>query len=432
MRGAVGLLKSAADCHVAANQLVRGDTRSAIRSSTTSTLTRLAGIALISASSFGIVATASAKDAEPNGAPTVLEQPTPEADKAARELFAKMRGILQRAANARSQIDEQDTGSITDTFRQTLGIDAATRADRLLAEAFDVISDAPVTEMREEIQRHRDNIDALEDERIALAEKEIIEGELADGGKLAAEIAKVEGRIDQQKQQIDEVRGRFQEAMNKAGVELSETDADLLLESVTGGDLVAFALAHEAAKRVSEQLRRLVDDSGENLAAARRYYAMHTALIAALIEAYDGFLAAVDEEYLPKLETLIAELRATNEETEQLLRGNPTESQRNILKGNRAAQRTAMEAASAYRDHLERQRSTIAKARAKARGDLAVADNTLRTVDASYQLKILLDNSALNFDALRGMSAPELNRVFENEELKREFQAITEKLGPSS
>lgn len=376
-----------------------------------------------------------AQDA-PAGSTAPLPGTTPfsaENDKAAGDLFAKLRGILERAARARANTTTEEDGSLTESVRRTLGIDAASRADRLLAEAFDVISDAPVNDMKADIQRHRDNIAALEDERIALAEREVIDGNTGLGSaELAQEIDKVERRIVEQQARIEDVRSAFREAMKSSGIKLSDTDADLLLESVTGNDLVAFAMAHDAAKRVSEQLRRLVDDSGENLAAARRYYAMHTALIAALIEAYDGFIDAVDGDYLPKLETLIAELQATQTETDLLLRGNPTDSQRNILKGNAAAQDTAMQAAGAYRDHLERQRSTIARARAKARGDLAVADNTLRTVDASYQLKVLLDSTALNFDALREMTAPELNRVFENEELKREFQAITDKLGPGS
>ena len=353
------------------------------------------------------------------------------ADRAAQELFAKMRSILDRAASARAQEGETD-GSIVETFRERLGLDAASRADRLLGEAFGVISEAPVNEMRDNIARHRDNIAELQDERMRLAEREIIEGGTARGADIRAEMAQVEEQIARQEQAISGIREDFQASMAETGVELSDSEAEVLLDSVTGNDLVAFAAAHDAARKLSEQLRRLVDDSGENLNAARRYYAMHTALIAALVDAYDGFIASVDGNYLPKLEGLMQELVETREETRALLRKNPSDAQRRILEGNLEAQDTALEAASAYQDHLERQRATIAKARSQARGDLEVADNTLRTVEASYQLKILIDSTSLDFDALNSIDPSILNRIFENEELRREFQAITDRLGPGS
>ncbi|MEO0718341.1 MAG: hypothetical protein AAFZ06_05645, partial [Pseudomonadota bacterium] len=85
-----------------------------------------------------------------------------------------------------------------------------------------------------------------------------------------------------------------------------------------------------------------------------------------------------------------------------------------------------------YREYLMGQRQQVAEARERTVKELRVADNTLRTVNASFQLRQVMENAASSFEALQSLESPGFDRVFRNEELRREFQELTEKLAPGS
>ena len=73
-------------------------------------------------------------------------------------------------------------------------------------------------------------------------------------------------------------------------------------------------------------------------------------------------------------------------------------------------------------------REQIAKARQRATHDLKIADNTFETVQASFELNNLMRDGAASFEALQKLEAPTFEQIFRNEELRREFEALTRKL----
>jgi hypothetical protein len=78
-------------------------------------------------------------------------------------------------------------------------------------------------------------------------------------------------------------------------------------------------------------------------------------------------------------------------------------------------------------------RGSHARARARAIHDLRIADNTFETVEASFQLRVLMRESATSFEAIQKLEAPTFEQIFRNEELRREFESLTRKLdAPSS
>ena len=65
--------------------------------------------------------------------------------------------------------------------------------------------------------------------------------------------------------------------------------------------------------------------------------------------------------------------------------------------------------------------------------DLRIADNTYETVEASFQLKNLMRDSAASFEAIQKLEAPTFDQIFKNEELRQEFENLTRRLdAPSS
>lgn len=372
-------------------------------------------------------------------APAARTQADPLAeDPAMRKLLGELREVLERAADARRRSAESGSQIV----RRQFGLDSQSRARELLGSAFGLVSELPVVETQEEIARRRGNVEAMREEIARLRERRIAAPEdagvmgslgLSDDRKtIDAAILELQRRIGENEAAVAEAKERFRSAMAAAGVGLDPAEVDLLLDSVSGGDLTRIAAAYQAARGVSAQLKALLDESGEDLTQARRYYGMHAAVIALLAEAQTQFTDKVDQTYLPRLDEIEKTLRDARADSLRLLQGEATPEQKRALEGNLESQRIALEAAALYRRHLTGQRDEIAAERDKTLQELRVADNTLRTVDASFQLRRLMENADLSFEALRSMKSPGLERVFQNEELRREFEALTRKLSPGS
>ncbi len=360
-------------------------------------------------------------------------------------LFGTIRDILEDAAQAR--LDARTESGVGTILSRPLGLDAQSRAERLLADAFSVVSDAPVTEIRQEITNRRKTIGTLNDRLSRLREDRLSAPEKVQGltgtitstiglsstrADIDAEIEDIQSRIAGNENAILEAKDRFRAAMTQTGVQITAEEADLLLDSVTGNDLIRMSAAYQAARGVSRQLMTLMDQSGEDLKQAKRYYAMHTALIGLLVHAQTAFIDKVDNEYLPKIGAIQQDILDTRRDTEKLLSEQNTVRQTEALNANINAQAIAMEASDFYRDHLITQRQEIDASRSKTVRELRIADNTLRTVDASFQLRAMMESATLSFDALQNLQSPGIERIFRNEQLRQEFQKLSEKLAPGS
>ncbi len=322
-----------------------------------------------------------------------------------------------------------------------------TREDRekkireLLDAALGLVTDVPVVDVQKKIEGLRKNIRDLDDRIVKLREKQLVApkegmlpGYLTDTvDSLAKDIEETKKKIDLNREEIKQAKGEVLEALQKAGVQLSPEQVDLLLDSVLSGDLVRLVAVFNSAKLIDLQLGKLMTASGENIGAARKYFAMHAALFALLVHAQDGLIAKIDNQYLPKLTAIERDIRAARVKTAELLKAENRDDQKRALEGNRESQRLAEEAAKGYRRYLLQQREQVAKARQRATHDLRIADNTYETVEASFQLKILMQDSAASFEAIQKLEAPTFDQIFRNEELRREFESLTRKLdAPSS
>jgi hypothetical protein len=188
-----------------------------------------------------------------------------------------------------------------------------------------------------------------------------------------------------------------------------------------------------AAKLIDGQLAKLMNATGDNLNASRKYFAMHAALFAMLAHAQNATIEKIDTQYMPRLDAILKDIAAAKAKTNDLLRADNRPDQVRALEANRESQKLAEEAARGYRRYLAQQREQIAKARTRAVHDLRIADNTFETVEASFQLRNLLRDSSSSFEALQKLEAPTFDQIFKNEELRREFENLTRKLdAPSS
>ena len=311
----------------------------------------------------------------------------------------------------------------------------------LLDSALGIVTDVPVVDVQKKIEGLRKNIREIDDRIVTLREKQI--GAPKDGmlpglvtdtvDSLGKDIDESKKKIDLNRDEIAKAKTEVADALDKAGIKMEPAQIDLLLDSVLSGDLVRLVAIFNSAKLIDGQLGKLMIASGENIGAARKYFAMHAALFALLVHSQDQLIAKIDQQYLPKLSAIERDLRAARAKTADLLKAENREDQKRALEGNRESQRLADEAAKGYRRYLLQQREQVAKARQRATHDLRIADNTFETVEASFQLRNLMKDSAASFEAIQRLEAPTFDQIFKNEELRREFENLTRKLdAPSS
>ena len=415
-------------------------------------------LALALLSSFGLACLSAAPSAAqaPSQSAPESAAPAPQADapqkdpregdaafEQAKRLMAAIDALLQDAAKHRGaakQLPSKDQYIVTPLWTETRE-DRERRVRELLDAALGIVTDVPVVEVQRRIEERRRQIREIEDRIARLKEKQLtapkdalLPGVLNDTvDSLGREIDDNGKRIAANREDIKAAKGEIAAALVKSGINLSPEQVDLLLDSVLSGDLVRLVAVFNSAKLVDQQLSRMMGAAGENINAARKYFAMHAALFAMLVHAQDSLIGKIDTNYLPKLEAITKDIAAARTKSVELLKAENRPDQLRALEANREAQKLSDSAAKGYRRYLLQQREQIAAARRRAVHDLKIADNTYETVEASFQLRNLMRDSNASFEAIQKLEAPTFEQIFKNEELRREFENLTRKLdAPSS
>ncbi|MBA2125249.1 hypothetical protein DLM45_03295 [Hyphomicrobium methylovorum] len=356
----------------------------------------------------------------------------------AKALMVAVDAILNNAAGTRAgaqKLPSRDDYIIPPFWKETRE-DRDAKVRDLLDAALAIVTDVPVVDVQKKLDVLRRNIREIEDANVKLKEKQLVAPKDAGFGNILTDtvadidkrIAENVKRIEANREQIKAEKEEIAKALRASGIELQDNQIDLLLDSVLSGDLVRLVAVFNAAKMIDGQLAKLISTSGDNMTAARRYFAMHAALFAMLVQAQDATITKIDTHYLPRLEAIIADIAAARGRTAELLKAENRPDQQRALESNRESQKLADSAAKAYRRYLQQQREQIAKARLKATHDLKIADNTYETVEASVQLRNLMRDSSTSFEAIQRLESPSFEQIFKNDELRREFENLTRKL----
>ena len=250
----------------------------------------------------------------PSATPAAPEKDPREGDpgfEQAQRLMKAVDAILQDAAKNRGEA--RKLPSEKDFLMKPLWTE--TREDRekkirdLLDAALGIVTDVPVVEVQKKIEGLRKNIRELDDRIVKLREKQIgapkdamLPGIFTDTvDSLGKDIDESKKKIELNRDEIAKAKGEVVAALDKAGIKLAPEQVDLLLDSVLSGDLVRLVAVFNSAKLIDGQLGKLLVASGENIGAARKYFAMHAALFALLVHSQDLLVAKIDQQYIPKL-----------------------------------------------------------------------------------------------------------------------------------
>jgi hypothetical protein len=386
-------------------------------------------------------ATRMAQQQAPAGPAPAAEKDPREGDAAfeqAQRLMRAIDNVLQDTAKNRSEakkLPSREDFVLPPIFTETKE-DREKKVRDLLDAALGVITDVPVVDVQRRVELLRKNIRDLDERIVKAREKQLtapkdamLAGVLTDTvDSLTKDIEETKRKIDLNRDEIKGAKGEIAAALEKQGIKLAADQVDLLLDGVLSGDLVRLVAVFNSAKVIDGQLAKLMAQSGENIGAARKYFAMHAALFAVLVHSQDMLIGKIDKQYLPKLEAITKDVQAARTKTADLMKAENRPDQKRVLEANRESQRLAEEAAKGYRRYLMQQREQIARARARATHDLKIADNTFETVEASFQLRNLMRDSTQSFEAIQKLEAPTFEQIFKNEELRREFENLTRKL----
>jgi len=301
--------------------------------------------------------------------------------------------------------------------------------DALLNEAVSILSVSPTLKYRDRIQvlheqivQWRAEIADHRQQRVTAPTESTFKKTVADYDAL---IAAREADIQRATQEIDALKGEFAQSLRAIGLKLEGEQLDLLLATVVGDNLVDLGILFDNVKSITLQLEALLEQSGEDLQSARRYYGLYVVLLKSLDRMHVQIEEAIDERYLPQIDDIVDQTRTLAADTERLLREAP--DRRALLEGNLQAQQLTLQAAGFYRQYLVDQAAQVRQARQELEKDIAAAWNTYETVRVSGELVGLVRSSQLLLEGLMNRQAPAL-RPFESLEMQREIQKLTRQL----
>ncbi len=402
------------------------------------------GLALAPQATFAKEAAAGKSGESAKTAEVAKPAPAPDpraGDKAfeqARKLLKAIDGLLEETAKERydaRRLPSKDEFLVTPIWTETRE-DRQDRIRELLDAVLGIVTDVPIVRMQKAMEARRKAISELKDDIARLHEKKLtapkdglLPGILTDTVEsLDEKIKDLEKRIAENRAEIEKAKVEIHGALAKSGIEMPREQLDLLLDSVLSDDLIKLVATFNGARIIDEQLAAMLEATGDNLNAARKYFAMHAALFAMIVHAQGLLIEKIDTVYMPRMAAIERDIAKARRETKRLLRGPNREDQRRALRANLKSQDFARRVAQYYRNYLLKQREQIARARAKTIRDLRIADNTYETVEASFELRALIRDATAAFKALQTLETPGFDQIFKNKELRREFENLTRKL----
>lgn len=299
----------------------------------------------------------------------------------------------------------------------------------LLDEAVDILTVSPALKYRDRIQAlqqeivaARADIATYRQKRVSAPAESTIKKTVDDYDDL---IAGREDDIRRIGKQIARLKRQFGQELRAMGIDVSDEQLEFLLSTVVGDNMVDLGILFDNVKTITLQLEELVEQSGEDLESARRYYGLYVVLLKSLDRMHVQIEAAISERYLPQIDDIIDQAQSLAGDTQALLREAPEKA--DLLNANLEAQQLTIQAAGVYRQYLKDQAKQVAKARKELEKDIAAAWNTYETVRVSGELVGLVRSSQQLLEGLMNRQIPSL-RPFENLEMQREIQQLTQRL----
>ncbi|MBQ7156131.1 MAG: hypothetical protein IJR85_11345 [Synergistaceae bacterium] len=283
------------------------------------------------------------------------------------------------------------------------------------------------SQLRDAIAKQRTELDSLRNQRITAPEKSSLPWKLTKG-KADERIARLQEEIADSEERLNTINAELAGALKEIGLELDGSQVEILLNSVTGDDLMQNTIVFSNVKAVVAKLEELAQNDTNTLDITRRYTGMYLVLNDMLIHTQEELVRKIDDEYKPKLKGIISEAEAIRKEA--MTRSNQdiySVEQRKGFAANAQSNALTIQVANLYTELLDRQRAGTMDSIKSLRLNRDLAENTYKTVRSSWELRGLIHTGLKVFDAVGTLKMPEL-KVFESGVMRLEFEEINRRL----
>ncbi|MBQ7196482.1 MAG: hypothetical protein IJS40_03640 [Synergistaceae bacterium] len=282
-------------------------------------------------------------------------------------------------------------------------------------------------ELRENLMRQREELDALRNRRINAPESSYMFWKMTRE-KADKKISELENEIKNSEVRLQTINAELTDALKAIGLELDESQTEILLNSVTGDDLLKNTIIFSNVKAVVAKLEALSQNETNSLEITRRYTGMYLVLNDLLILTQEELVKKIDGEYKPKLNLIIAEAQNLRKDAMAKSNNNAyTVEQRKSFAANAKSNEMTVQVANLYGELLNAQRASTQKSIKSMKLNRDLAENTYRTVRSSGELRGLIHSGLRLFDSIDGLTMPEL-KIFESEVMRLEFEEIDRRL----
>jgi len=233
-----------------------------------------------------------------------------------------------------------------------------------------------------------------------------------------------EANISEYQKELGQTLVEMRAYFSGIGLSLSTEQIDVLMSSVVGDDILKMSVVFNAIKDVTLKLEELTNQSGESLEHAKKYYGMVVVLYKLMDRMQTHFIAEIDNNYLPKLQGFKETAQSNIKESKKLMSKRVNVK---TLKSNVESNELTLKVIALYKRVLMSQRDKVFKANDMTKKEMAVADNTYKTVSLSSAVSGLISDGANNFGKLISLQIPDV-REFQNQKIKEEFKLLSQKL----
>ena len=337
--------------------------------------------------------------------------------------------------NALELRDKQDTLPNSAWFGEDKRSNAG-KINKLLDSALSILINGEAGQMRHEASELRVKIAKLRVELDSLRNKKITAPDSnyyvlfwrMTKEKAEKRIAEIEHEIKSSEESLAVINEKLAESLKNIGLDLDASQVEILMNSVTGDDLLQNAIVFDNVKKIVVKLEELAQNDSNSLDITRRYSGLYLVLNDLLIYTQEELINKIDSSYKPNLSAIIKEADSLQRDAKNKSRNNSyTPVQRESFIKNAESNALTVRVANLYVKLLDQQKNATLESIKSLKLNRDLAENTYKTVKSSGELRGLIHSGLSLFDTINALKMPEL-KIFESGAMRLEFEEINRRL----
>jgi hypothetical protein len=301
----------------------------------------------------------------------------------------------------------------------------------VLDDIVNLLLDDNLLDYRKKIRSSQEKIAEAEQDILRYREKKIV---APMQSRLKTTKAEYQKKIEEARETIAKERAAIEQTkkvmsqnFKELGIILTPEQIDVLLARIDGDDIIKMTLVMDVLKQITTQLLGIMQESGEELAHAKKYYGMHMVLLELVVYIQEKFIDTISSEYLPRIDRIINHTKEMIAKTNQKIDAEENVRRRNIYFQNLQSQQLTLKAALLYKRNLLSELEQVKEARAVSRKNLELSKNTYETVTLSSDLFKVIASSQETMKQVMKLQVPTII-PFENKQMKQKYEELTRSL----